>query len=111
MPDLNIISLGGALIAFMLLSLSLRRHYLQVWPEGICTSLQLKACRFTGFGLLFLSLLPLMWTLPTSLALVSWFAILALAAFSLALVLSYIPERLPYIPVIAIALMLIGFFL
>lgn len=86
------ISLGLACIGLVLLSVSLKRHYLQVWPGNDRYRHWRLPNRIVGYALVALSLWPCVRLSGFGIGVVLWLAILALAAFLQAMLLTYWPK-------------------
>jgi hypothetical protein len=87
------ISFGLACIGFVLLSVSLNRHYQQVWPANTNFPRWRLLNRIGGYCLVALSLLPCLQLHGFGVAVVLWLSVLAAAAFLQAMLLTYWPTR------------------
>jgi hypothetical protein len=85
------IGFGLACLGLMLLSLSMKRHYRQVWPDSANFDTWRLRNRVAGYALSALSLLPCIAQEGLWIGLVLWISILAGAAFLQALLLTYRP--------------------
>ena len=86
------ISLGLACIGFILLSLSLKRHYLQVWPHGGNFGQWRLFNRIAGYGCIGLAALPAVSSHGLWIGLVLWISIWAAAAFIQTMLLTWWPR-------------------
>ena len=86
-------ALGLACLGSFLLSLSLRRHYRQVWPESNDYSQWIVCNRVLGFMFVFVALMPCVADYGLWIGLVLWLSVLALAAFLQTMLLTYWPAR------------------
>jgi hypothetical protein len=86
------IALGLACLGCVLLSLSLRRHYKQVFADQSTYERRCLPLRVVGYACVLLSLLPCVAVAGWGIGLVLWSAVLALAAMLQALLLTYRPQ-------------------
>ncbi len=87
------ISFGLACLGFVLLSLSLKRHYLKVWPDSDNFPRWMLINRIAGYGCVALSALPCFKQYGFWIGLVLWISLWAAAAFVQAMLLTYWPKR------------------
>jgi hypothetical protein len=87
------ISFGLACIGIALLSLSMNRHYQQVWPGNTRFARWRLPNRIAGYILVALSALPCVISNGAGVGAVLWLSILAAAAFLQAMLLTYWPGR------------------
>jgi hypothetical protein len=87
-----IISVGLAFVGCILLSVSLKRHYRQVWPQSQSFERWRLPNRVIGFGAVFLSLAPCVFFRGLWIGLVLWLSVLALVAFMQAMLLAWRPQ-------------------
>jgi len=73
----------------LLLSLSLRRHYRQVFADESGYERRLWSLRITGYALVLLGLWPCILLFGAPIGICLWLSILALAAFLQIMVLTY----------------------
>lgn len=104
------LSFGLSCIGFILLSLSLKRHYQQVWKQTEKYQHWLLLNRVLGYSCIFLVLAPCVLARGLWIGLILWLAILAAAAFIQAMVLSYYPQRSILFGGASLFLMAAGFF-
>jgi hypothetical protein len=102
------ISFGLACLGFILLSLSLKRHYLKVWPQSENFQRWYLTNRLTGYGLVALSALPCFKLYGFWIGLVLWISLWAAAAFMQAILLTYWPKRSLLLGGASIALVVLG---
>jgi hypothetical protein len=86
-------ALGLACLGCILLSLSLRRHYKQVWPESTDYAQWVTCNRIVGFVLVCVALVPCVVAYGLWIGLALWLSALALAALLQTFVLTYWPSR------------------
>jgi hypothetical protein len=86
------IALGLACLGCILLSLSLRRHYKQVFADQSVFERRSLPMRVVGYACVLLSLIPCIATAGVGIGLVLWLSVLALAAMLQALLLTYRPQ-------------------
>jgi uncharacterized membrane protein YfbV (UPF0208 family) len=87
------ISFGLACIGFVLLSLSLKRHYQQVWPDAAGFQRWRLPNRIAGYCLVAMSLLPCVSIHGLWIGMILWISIAAAAALLQAMLLTYWPRR------------------
>lgn len=102
------IAFGLACIGMVLLSLSLKRHYCQVWPDSPNFATWQLRNRGAGYGCIGLSLLPCVLLKGLWIGLVLWISMLALAAFLQTLLLTYWPARSLLFGAAGMALVFVG---
>lgn len=102
------ISFGCAYIGSMFLSMSLKRHYQQVWPKSTGYLRWLTPNRITGYSFIALSFLPCLISNSLGIATVLWLSVLAAAAFLHAILLTYLPERAPFAGGFSVVLIVAG---
>jgi Protein of unknown function (DUF3325) len=73
----------------LLLSLSLRRHYRQVFTDESAYQRRLWPMRMTGYGCVLLALWPCVHEFGAPIGICLWLSILALAAFLQIMLLTY----------------------
>lgn len=89
---MTLLAFGLAYLGCILLSLSLKRHYRQVWPESQSFERWRLLNRLTGYGGIFLSLAPCVVFRGLWIGLVLWLSILAMAAFMQTMLLAWRPQ-------------------
>jgi hypothetical protein len=99
---------GLACLGFILLSLSLRRHYRQVWPDSAMFERWTLRNRVAGYALVGVALIPCVMQEGPWIGLVLWVSMLALAAFLQALLLTWWPARSVLFGGASIALVFLG---
>jgi uncharacterized protein DUF3325 len=87
------IALGLTCLGCLLLALSLRRHYRQVFADDSAYESRRGLLRATGYGCLLLALWPSILASGLWIGLALWISMLALAAFLLIMLLTYGPRR------------------
>lgn len=85
------IGFGLACLGFIVLSLSMQRHYRQVWPDSPHFERWKLPNRVAGYALVFLALLPCVLQEGPWPGLVLWISMLAGAAFLQTFLLTYRP--------------------
>ncbi len=86
------IAFGLTCLGCVLLSLSLRRHYRQVFVDESHYARRRWPLRGTGYGLLALALWPSIAHSGAGIGLVLWLSAVALAAFAQIMLLTYLPR-------------------
>jgi hypothetical protein len=89
---MTLLATGLAFLGCILLSVSLKRHYLQTWPDSGAYERWLLPNRVAGYTCLFLSLVPCVLFRGFWIGLVLWSSIVALAAFAQAMLLTWRPR-------------------
>lgn len=87
------IGFGLACIGFIFLSLSLRRHYQQVWPDSGKFGRWCLRNRIAGYACTLLAVVPCLLQSGLWIGLVLWLSILAAAAFLQSVLLTWWPQR------------------
>jgi uncharacterized protein DUF3325 len=105
------IALGLICLGCVLLSLSLGRHYRQVFADPATFEPRRWPLRVTGYGILLLGLWPCVRALGLWVGLILWLSMLALAAFLQIMVLTYRPHGSAVIGGLGVALVALGFLL
>jgi len=105
------IGFGLACLGFIALSLSMKRHYRQVWPGSTSFATWYLRNRVAGYLLVALSLLPCIAQEGLWIGLVLWLSILAGAAFVQTFLLTYWPARSWLFGGASVALVFIGLLL
>lgn len=86
------IALGLTLLGCLLLSLSLRRHYRQVFADESAWARRRWPLRIAGYGCVALALWPCVVALGVPIGICLWLSVLALAAFLQIMLLTYRPR-------------------
>jgi hypothetical protein len=89
-----IIALGLMFAGCLLLSLSMRRHYRQVFADESGYAERLWPLRIVGYALVLLALWPCTRLFGAPIGICLWLSILALAAFGVIMLLTYRPQWL-----------------
>jgi hypothetical protein len=84
---------GLTFVGCVLLSLSLRRHYRQIFADESAYERRLWPMRLAGYWLVALALWPCIRAFGTPIGICLWLSILALAAFLQIMLLTYRPRR------------------
>jgi len=104
-------ALGLACLACLLLALSLRRHYRQVFADEAAYPRRLWLLRWSGYGCMALALWPCTRELGLWIGIVLWLSLLALAAFLQILLLTYRPRGSLAFGACGVALLALGLLL
>ena len=102
------IAFGLACTGFILLSLSMKRHYHQVWPRSRNFASWCFRNRIAGYACIALALIPCVLQSGLWIGLVLWISIWAAAAFVQSMLLTYWPQRSLLFGGASIMLVLIG---
>jgi hypothetical protein len=86
------IAIGLMCLGCLLLSLSLRRHYRQVFTDESGYEQRLWPLRIAGYVLVALSLWPCVREFGAPIGICLWLSVLALAAFAQVMLLTYQPR-------------------
>jgi len=86
-----IIALGLICLGCLFLSLSLRRHYRQVFADDSAYAQRKWPLRVAGYGCTVLALWPCVLRLNWAIGICLWLSLLALAAFVQIMLLTYRP--------------------
>ena len=86
------IAIGLMCLGCLSLSLSLRRHYRQVFNDESTYERRLWPLRIAGYGLVALSLWPCVREFGAPIGICLWLSVLALAAFLQVMLLTYRPR-------------------
>ncbi|HWK55650.1 MAG TPA: DUF3325 domain-containing protein [Hyphomicrobiales bacterium] len=78
-------------LGFICLSLSMNRHYRQLWPQGTPSRTQVWTLRGVGYCSLALALAPAIAAQGTAVGIVLWCGLLTVAALLQAMLLTYRP--------------------
>jgi hypothetical protein len=89
-----IIALGLMFAGCLLLSLSLRRHYRQVFADQSGYAERMWPLRIAGYALVSLALWPCIQLSGAPIGFCLWLSILALASFLVIMLLTYRPQWL-----------------
>lgn len=102
------IATGLTVLGCILLSLSLRRHYRQVFADESTYTVRLWPLRFAGYVLLSLALWPCIVAFGAPIGLCLWLSIVALAAFTQIMLLTYRPRGVAVFGVFGAVLVMAG---
>jgi hypothetical protein len=102
------VGFGLACLGFIALSLSMKRHYRQVWPDSTRFATWCPRNRVAGYLLVALALLPCVAQQGLWIGLVLWLSMLAGAAFLQTFLLTYWPARSWLFGGASVALVCIG---
>ena len=102
------IAFGLICLACLLLSLSLRRHYQQVFAHTSAFERRRWVLRASGYGCLLLALWPAVRLSGAWIGFVLWVAMLALGAFLQAMLLTYRPRSSPLFGGLGMVLVALG---
>ncbi len=105
------VAFGLACIGFILLSLSMGRHYRQVWPQSPAFEHWSPRNRAVGYVCIAASLVPCVLQYGLWIGLVLWISMLAGATFLQSLLLTYWPQRSPVFGGVGLALIVAGLLL
>lgn len=86
------IAFGLTCLGCLLLSLSLRRHYRQVFADESAFERRTWPLRWSGYGIVFLALWPCIRAAGLWIGLILWISMVALAAFLQIMLLTYRPR-------------------
>lgn len=103
------ISFGLCCIGFILLSLSMKRHYLQAWPHSNSFATWSLRNRVAGYAFIAVSGYFCFQLLGLWIGLVLWISEWALAAFLQGMLLTYSPQRSLLFGGASIVLIALGF--
>jgi hypothetical protein len=95
-------------VGCLLLSLSLRRHYRQVFTDASPYERRLWPLRIAGYACVLLALWPCARAFGLPIGLCLWLATLALAAFAQIMLLTYRPRVVPMFGACGAALIVLG---
>jgi hypothetical protein len=105
---LTSIAIGLTCLGCLLLSLSLRRHYRQVFRDESTYERRLWPMRLTGYGCVLLALWPCAREFGIPIGLCLWLSIVALAAFVQIMLLTYRPRGIRVFGAFGAALIVLG---
>ena len=105
------ISFGLTCLGCLLLSLSLRRHYRQVFTDESAFARRLWPMRLAGYGCVLLALCPCVRDFGVPIGLCLWLSIVALAAFVQIMLLTYRPRVTRLFGAFGVALVALGLLL
>jgi uncharacterized protein DUF3325 len=109
--NLASIGFGLACMGCLLLSLSLKRHYKQVFPDLAGYERRRWPMRLGGYGLLLLAIWPSVRAAGPWVGLILWLSMIALGAFIQIMLLTYRPRGTAVFGAFGAALVAIGLFL
>lgn len=102
------IAFGLACVSCLLLSLSLRRHYRQVFPDESRYGARKLWLRWSGHALLALALWPAILAAGPWIGIVLWTSVLALAAVAQVLLLAWRPRSTAAMGALGVVLVVAG---
>jgi hypothetical protein len=102
------IGFGLACLGIVLLSLSMKRHYRQAWPDSGNFARWARVNRVTGYGAVALALVPCVVDSGPWIGLVLWISMLAGAAFLQTMLLTWWPRRSLLVGGASVALVVLG---
>ena len=102
------IGFGLACLGCLLLSLSLRRHYRQVFPDVSSFERRLWPLRISGYGCALVALWPCIRVSGLWVGLILWLSMMALGAFLQIMLLTYRPQRSALFGGFGVAMILLG---
>jgi hypothetical protein len=100
--------MGLMCLGCLLLSLSLRRHYRQVFTDESTYESRLWPLRLTGYALVLLALWPCVRQFGAPIGTCLWLSVLALAAFVQIMLLTYRPRVVAVFGVFGVAMVALG---
>ena len=92
---MNVFAFALCVVGFICLSLSMKRHFRQLWPQSAPARSVVWLLRCVGYGALTAALLPAINKLGVSIGIVLWCGLLTAAALTVSLLLAYRPRWLP----------------
>lgn len=104
-------ALGLACLGCLLLSLSLRRHYRQVFADESAFGRRMWPLRWSGYALASLALWPCVLAAGLWVGIILWLSMVALAAFAQIMLLTYRPRADAAFGVFSVALIAVGILL
>jgi len=102
------IAFGLTCLGCLLLSLSLRRHYRQSFPDEAAFGRRKWLLRLSGYGLVALALWPCVREFGAPIGICLWLSIVALAAFLLIMLLTYRPRAHAWFGALGVVLVAAG---
>lgn len=105
------IAFGLTCLGCLLLSLSLRRHYRQVFADESAFERRMWPFRWSGYALVSLALWPCIADSGLWVGLILWLSMVALAAFAQIMLLTYRPRADTAFGVFGMALIAVGLLL
>jgi hypothetical protein len=105
------IALGLTCLGCLLLSLSLRRHYRQVFTDESAYPRRLWPLRLAGYGCMALALWPCAREFGIPIGICLWLSLAALAAFAQIMLLTYRPRSTTAFGAFGAALIALGLLL
>ena len=105
------IALGLCCLGCLLLSISLRRHFRQVFADESTYERRLWLLRWSGYVLVFLAIWPCVQPLGLWIGLILWISMVALAAFLQIMLLTYRPRASGVLVGFGVALIAVGLLL
>jgi len=108
---LTIIAFGLTCLGCLLLSLSLRRHYRQVFADESTYERRVWALRWSGYALVSVAMWPCILAAGLWVGIILWLSMVALAAFLQIMLLTYRPRANAAFGVFGAALVAAGLLL
>jgi len=105
---LTSIALGLMCVGCLLLSLSLRRHYRQVFADDSAYARRLWPMRLAGYACVLLALWPCIQLFGAPIGICLWLSVLALAAFVQIMLLTYRPRAIRVFGAFGVVLIAVG---
>ena len=105
------IAFGLTCLGCLLLSLSLRRHYRQVFADESSFDRRMWPLRWSGYALVSLALWPSILAAGLWVGIILWLSMVALAAFAQIMLLTYRPRADAAFGVFGVALIAAGLLL
>jgi hypothetical protein len=105
---LTSIAMGLMCLGCLLLSLSLRRHYRQVFTDESRFESRLWPMRLAGYAFVGLALWPCVREFGAPIGICLWLSVLALAAFVQIMLLTYRPRAVAVFGASGVALVALG---
>ncbi len=102
------IAFGLTCLGCLLLSLSLRRHYRQVFADESAYEPRKWPLRWAGYAILALALWPSMRQAGVWIGVILWLSLVALAAFLQIMLLTYRPRRSTVLGGFGVVLIAVG---
>ncbi len=105
------IAFGLTCLGCLLLSLSLRRHYRQVFGDESAFERRMWPLRWSGYAILALALWPSIRAAGLWIGIILWLSIIALAAFLQIMLLTYRPRANAVFGLFGVAMIAVGWLL
>jgi hypothetical protein len=105
------IAFGLTCLGCLLLSLSLRRHYRQVFADESVFERRMWPLRWSGYAVLALALWPCIRDIGLWIGIILWLSMIARAAFAQIMLLTYKPRADAVFGAFGVVLVAVGYFL